>query len=204
MIIYVDSTENHQVTVQDESLLIPEAGNLPLVHIWTLPAFIRAFPTFPFRTEIERASYEPENDLYHIGVGGNVTAYRSPADHFYFIWMMLNEDAITSASICEVKPILRPLSSIAKEEAYKFGVLLTSEADMEDKEVGIGKMVLMGATYPTIVYKDKEDEEYSITIQFSSIGISGIDLIPYDAYEWLFKHHFDVFGLIGKGLAIAK
>ena len=93
------------------------------------------------------------------------------------------------------KPILRPISSMTKEEAYEFGVLLISEADMEDKEVGIGEMTLMGVTYPIIAYKDKE---------FSSIGISGIDLIPYEAYEWLFKHHFDVFGLIGKGLAISK
>ena len=111
---------------------------------------------------------------------------------------------VTPAAICEVKPILRPLTSQTIEEAYEFGVLLTSEADMEDKKVGIGKMALMGSIYPTIVYKDKEDEEYSVTIQFSSIGISGIDLIPYEAYEWLFKHHFDVFGLIGKGLAVAK
>jgi len=102
------------------------------------------------------------------------------------------------------KPILRPLSSMTKEEAYEFGVILIGEADMEDKEVGIGKMVLMGSIYPTIMYQDKENEDYSIMIQFSSTGISGMDLIPYDAYEWLFKNHFDVFRLIDKGLAIEK
>ena len=102
------------------------------------------------------------------------------------------------------KPILRHLSSMTKEEAYELGVLLMGEADMEDKEVGIGKMVLMGSIYPTIMYQDKEDEDYSIMIQFSPIGISGMDLIPYEAYEWLFKHNFDVFNLIDKGLAIAK
>lgn len=103
-----------------------------------------------------------------------------------------------------VKLSLRPINSITKEEAYEFGVLLMGEADMEDKEVGIGKMVLMGSIYPTIMYQDKEDEDYSIMIQFSSTGISGIDLIPYEAYEWLFNHHFDVFRLINKGLAIEK
>ena len=102
------------------------------------------------------------------------------------------------------KPILKPISSMTKEEAYEFGILLMGEADMKDKEIGIGEMRLMGATYPTIVYKDKEDEEYSITIQFSSVGISGIDLVPYEAYEWLFDHHFDVFNLIENNLAIAK
>ena len=103
------------------------------------------------------------------------------------------------------KPILRHLSSMTKEEAYEFGVLLTSEVEMDYKEVGNGsKMVLMGSIYPTIMYQDKVNEDYSFMIQFSSTGISGMDLIPYDAYEWLFNHHFDVFGLINKGLAIAK
>ena len=102
------------------------------------------------------------------------------------------------------KPILRPIGSMTKEEAYEFGILLMGEADMEDKEVGIGKMVLMGSIYPTLMYQDKEDGGYSVMIHFSPIGISGMDLIPHDAYEWLFKHHFDVFGLISKGLATKK
>lgn len=117
---------------------------------------------------------------------------------------LIDKYTLTSAYLSDVKPILKPISSMTKEEAYELGVLLISEADMEDKEVGIGEMTLMGVTYPTIMYQDQEDEDYSVMIRFSSIGISGIDLVPYEAYEWLFKHHFDVFGLIGKGLAIAK
>ena len=141
---------------------------------------------------------------YELQVDYNGKVWYTDSVILYNRVVLLTEDASTSASICEVKPILTPLSSMTKEEAYEFGVLLMGEADMEDKEIGIGEMRLMGATYPTIVYKDKEDEEYSITIQFSSVGISGIDLVPYEAYEWLFKHHFDVFNLINKGLAIEK
>ena len=117
---------------------------------------------------------------------------------------LIDKYTLTSAYLSDVKPILKPVSSMTKEEAYELGTILISEVDMEDKEIGIGEVRLMGATYPTIVYKDKEDEEYSVTIQFSSIGISGIDLIPYEAYEWLFKNHFDVFGLINRGLAVIK
>ena len=103
------------------------------------------------------------------------------------------------------KPILRPLSSMTKEEAYEFGVLLTSEVEMDYKEVGNGsKMVLMGSIHPTIMYQDKVDEDYSFMIQFSPTGIRGMDIIPYEAYEWLFKHHFDVFNLIDIELAIKK
>lgn len=117
----------------------------------------------------------------------------------------IGDDRIISfVNLKHIKPILRPLSSITKEEAYELGVLLMGEADMEDKEIGIGEMALMGDVYPTIMYQDQEDEDYSVMIQFSSIGISGMNLIPYEAYEWLFNHHFDVFGLINKGLAIKK
>ena len=102
------------------------------------------------------------------------------------------------------KPILRPLSSITIEEAYELGVIITSEADMEDIEVGVGGIDVFGEYYTVVRYQDKVDEEYSFMIQFSPIGVVGIDLIPYKAYEWLFKNHFDVFGLIEKGLAIEK
>lgn len=107
-------------------------------------------------------------------------------------------------SLYQVKPLLRPLSSITIEEAYKLGVLLTSEADMEDIEVGVGGIDVFGEYYTVVRYQDKVDEEYSFMIQFSPIGVVGIDLIPYKAYKWLFKNHFDVFGLIEKGLAIDK
>ena len=141
---------------------------------------------------------------YELKVDYNGKVWYTDCVTLYNDIVLLDENKVTPASICAVKPVLRPSSSMTKEEAYELGTILISEADMEDKEVGIGEMALMGVTYPTIVYEDKEDEEYSVTIQFSSIGISGIDLIPYDAYEWLFKNHFDVFRLIDKGLAIAK
>ena len=75
--------------------------------------------------------------------------------------LLSNEDDADSSFICAIKPILRPISSITKEEAYELGVLLMGKSDMEDKEV----------------------------------GISGMDLIPYDAYEWLFNHHLVEFNL---------
>jgi len=141
---------------------------------------------------------------YELKVDYNGKVWYTDSVILYNRVVLLNEDASTSASICEVKPILRPLSSMTKEEAYKFGVLLMGEADMEDKNIGVGEMVLMGSIYPSIMYQDKENEDYSVMIRFGSTGISGVYLIPYDAYEWLFKHHFDVFGLISKELAIAK
>lgn len=106
--------------------------------------------------------------------------------------------------IDKVKPILRSIKSMTKEEAYELGLLIMGEADMEDKKVGIGDITLNGNTYPVIMYQDQKDDEYSIMIQFSTMGISGIDLIPYEAYKWLLKNHFDIFGLIRLGLAVER
>ena len=106
--------------------------------------------------------------------------------------------------INNIKPLLRPLSSITIEEAYELGVIITSEADMEDMEVGVGGINIFGEYYTTISYQDKVDKEFSFVVQFSSIGIAGLNPITYEVYTWLFKNHFDVFGLIEQGLAIDK
>ena len=141
---------------------------------------------------------------YELKVDYNGKVWYTDSIILYNRVVLLNEEASTSASICEVKPLLRPLSSMTKEEAYEFGVLLMGETDMKDKKVGIGEMALMGDKHPAIMYQDQEDDEYSVLIQFFKVGISGMSLIPYEAYEWLFSKHFDVFGLIEKGLAIEK
>ena len=138
----------------------------------------------------------------------NFTGEISSWEYYDTRFNVWNEYKLEShtVSIGSIKPILRPINSMTKEEAYEFGILAVGEADMEDKEIGVGVMKLMRDTYPTIVYQDQEDEEYSVIIQFSSIGVymSGIAMMSYEAYEWLFKNHFDVFDLIEKGLAINK
>ncbi len=104
----------------------------------------------------------------------------------------------------DIKPLLRPLSSMSVREAEEFGSVLLGEADMEDKKVGVGSIELFGDKYPAIMYQDKEDEEYSVMVTFGEAGIGGVREIPYAAYDWLFKNHFDIFGLIRKGLAVEK
>lgn len=103
-----------------------------------------------------------------------------------------------------LQPLLRPLSSMSVREAEEFGSVLLGEADMEDKKAGVGSIELFGDKYPAIMYQDKEDEEYSVMVTFGETGIGGVRDIPYAAYDWLFKNHFDIFGLIRKGLAVEK
>ena len=127
--------------------------------------------------------------------GGNVGGEDAVLDSF---------ESERAFSLYQIKPILRPLSSITIEEAYELGVIITSEADMEDMEVGVGGINIFGEYYTTISYQDKVDKEFSFVVQFSSIGIAGLNPITYEVYTWLFKNHFDVFGLIDEGFAIDK
>jgi hypothetical protein len=73
-----------------------------------------------------------------------------------------------------VKPYLRPMSSMTEEEFFEYNYIRYSEVKCKDKwkRIDVGK--------------------------FHNIGI-----IPIDGYlDWLNAHHFDYRGLIDKGLAI--
>ena len=155
-------------------------------------------PYLPYELQM---AYIVRDEIVEIGSLDKVFIY---IDATYKIRYGINNNDVEHEWM--FKPFLRSLSSMTKEEAYEFGVMLMGEADMDYKEIGVGEMELMGDTYPTIMYQDKMNEEYSVMVQFAPTGISVsvVDLMPYAAYEWLFEHHFDVFGLIDKGLAIEK
>ena len=74
----------------------------------------------------------------------------------------------------EIKPYLRPLSSMTEEEFFEYRRIKFSKVMYRDewKRIDVGK--------------------------YHNVGI-----IPIDEYlDWLNKHHFDYRGLIEKGLAI--
>lgn len=103
-----------------------------------------------------------------------------------------------------LKPILRPISSITKQEAYQLGVLITNKNEMADKTVGIGKITVGEWEVPIINYTDIDGEEYSFMVMFCNHGISATNdnNMTFEAYEWLYENHFDIHGLIEQGLAI--
>ena len=128
--------------------------------------------------------------------------------------LLLNEDANTPASICDVKPILRPISSMTKEEAYDLLSLVVFDltVDIEDMENLIIKRdlneIIIKCTFKNSIYYDTLFSLYisGERILYTSTDNDGEEplLTSYSMYEHLFSNHFDVFGLIGKGLAIAK
>ena len=87
----------------------------------------------------------------------------------------LNND---SYSVMEIKPYLRPLSSMTEAEKEEFKKL----TDCDDvTETGFG--YVEGGTL----------EDYISTLPFKLLGV---------VTKWLLSHHFDYMGLIDKGLAL--
>ena len=107
-------------------------------------------------------------------------------------------------SLKHIKLILRPISSMTNEEAYQLGVLIANKNEMEDKTVGIGKITVGEWEVPIINYADIDGEEYSFMVMFFNHGISATNgnNITFEAYEWLYENHFDIYGLIKQGIAI--
>ena len=100
----------------------------------------------------------------------------------------------------DIKPILRPLSSMTKKEMYKLGELIEGELNMRGCDMYMSNYGM----FQSIMLKRNGDIGYTPFIIFDSIGIRGVDYISYDVYEWLFKNHFDIFNLIKNNLAIDK
>lgn len=107
-------------------------------------------------------------------------------------------------NIRDIKPILRPLESITIDEATEFGNVLLGEYEMKDREAGIGSIEMGNTITPILQFRSDNDYDDDILVFFGNDGISCGETVSYEAYDWLFKHHFDIFGLINKGLAIAK
>ena len=109
------------------------------------------------------------------------------------------------------KPILRPLSSITKEEASK----LLSKA--QGVSVNEDTLRVLNNNNDTIIiqYEYLNDVLLCLSLSYTNrtfiatpYAIYGshkrITPTPMFIYDWFIENHFDVFGLIDRGLAIEK
>ena len=117
--------------------------------------------------------------------------------------------------INKIKPILVPMSMIDDcDIEYILSVCLQNEGyrhiDMDSFEWAL----IQNLDNKWIRGYHVDDKYFEITISDKGVKVYTNDIegeaspknisIPYDVYEHFFMRHFDVFGLIGKGLAIAK
>ena len=99
----------------------------------------------------------------------------------------------TSREFDDIKLILRPLSELTKEVGKEHLFELLRMQYMNIKDINKCKVENDGIYYGDVrlSYLNYEQPE-------------GIQQLRYPAIQYLFKYHFDVFGLIEKGLAIDK
>lgn len=110
------------------------------------------------------------------------------------------EAGITSViDVDEVKPILRPNGDLFKDEVYITSLCnLIADCSGEFDKITIGNYIATCIDGKEIVHIDWRGGTPTYSCDGNVYGF------PYKAYEWLFKHHFDIFGLIDKGLAVSK
>ena len=87
----------------------------------------------------------------------------------------------TEFRVNEIKPILRPMSSMVGENGFIMFELLGLDFTTQDNDVFVSEE---GRVY--------FEDESNFNVQH----------LKYETVEKLFEHHYDVFGLIEKGLAI--
>ena len=112
----------------------------------------------------------------------------------------------------DIKPILRPLSSMTKDEATEiFKIVFKDDYLDEDFPVelrvwGDSSISIKSGSFNRCrrIGIDVQDEVLSIEIKYNLGGYIAGGAVSYNINEWLFAHHFDVFNLIENNLAINK
>lgn len=109
----------------------------------------------------------------------------------------------------EIKPLLNPVGSIQSRDARQLLELIFG-VKSNGLEINIKKdgeyAVLIDASdecqwYYVSIYNPKPNDS-CISVEASYVDGDIVQPIPYSVYEYLFSEHFDVFGLIEKGLAV--
>lgn len=155
-------------------------------------------PYLPYELRLAHTESGVVHTMLRVDVFGGVNALNL---------RIVGEDAV-------FKPILRPLTSITKEEAYDlisiavFNQIVDID-DIKNLVLGIENSdVIIRCVYKGSIYNETK---FSLYINYDEILFTsskkeeeGALMTNMSMYQYLFSKHFDVFGLINKGLAIDK
>ena len=160
-------------------------------------------PYLPYGLMASASNY----DLNINGFIGEICSWECSNSEFR-IW---NVDELHSelVSIGSIKPILRPLTSMKWEEARELMSIVIDddviscidiEASALENKVEIISCTLYGE-YKIVI--DNYDSDIKAYYEYYNGQIDSY-LVTYQAFQCLFKNHFDIFGLIEAGLAVEK
>lgn len=165
-------------------------------------------PYLPYGIEVvSNERYENETAMLtsiNYGLDQDIVLIQSDTEEFDFF-----ED-----KLIKIKPILRPLSDLTKEiehDGKKFIPLevccmdYTTEIDFIEDDVAKWQSHehthLADYTYQIKPFSSS-DGQITLIEEFSKDDVFKTQLLNYDRFFQLCEWHFDVFGLITKGLAI--
>lgn len=136
-------------------------------------------PYLPYKLEVKDEEY---NEIFEI------CSYNPSNDE----WLVYDNIDGSVVEYCQeiLKPLLRPLSSLTEEMYWEL-----SGAD-KNKSFGFryGKYNGDSDKRDFISHSGYSERKYFLE--------DGYGQFPYRMMEFFFKHHFDVFGLIDRGLAL--
>jgi len=151
-----------------------------------------------------------DSDLHIENFTGEISSWEYYNTRFN-VW---NEYKIEShmVGIENIKPILRPLSSMTNDEATNL-FKIVFKYDYLDEDFPIVSSVWDDSSISIKtgnfnrcrrIEIDVQDGVLSIKVEYNLGECLVGGAVSYNINEWLFKHHFDVFGLIDNDLAIDK
>lgn len=141
--------------------------------------------------------------------------YDSPEDRYILDLKSCSDEYVTCTdseySYNDIKLALKPLSDLTKIDE-KSGIDIITLSRFVDSGHNHEKSIIRKSGNSIIVFTDECDDIENVTFSFSYNfkNISAVSIYQRPVYyntslkinEWLLKNHFDVFGLIKKGLAI--
>ncbi|MCE5226488.1 MAG: hypothetical protein LLG05_11620 [Porphyromonadaceae bacterium] len=126
---------------------------------------------------------------FDFGYGGS--EYNKPANFGYYyinkivLQNIFDKNDILDFSDSRAIPILHPLSDLIKP-CLPGGKIPAEE--MEDD-----LMMSWCVAY---------DKAYEVITENEATLRAKVKMLPYDMVEWLFEHHFDIYGLVDQNLAV--
>ena len=138
--------------------------------------------------------YHKEEDSNHRECDCVATLYSIDEDSVEFDYSDNGWEREWSCTLSEVKPYLRPLSSMTEEELKDYA----KTRFQDDKIWEIVEMRVVKNEFVNVKCRNKNNNESTWIFQIHKRD----PLETWEGIDWLNFHHFDYRGLITKGLAL--
>lgn len=139
-----------------------------------------------------------QNEIIVTDSWGLKTGSDYPASYY-------NEGKRYGLMLSQIKPLLRPLSDLYKEIDGEVGIVELAKIEHPCSTYHILRnrvVEVAGDNQSSMSFKYDLEDNYFVNSNFDCDDEYYPIMYQLDLFTYLFEHHYDVFGLIDKGLAI--